>query len=95
MLGEVFTPVARSLRIGLNQLLSQHLFFVLQHVVFVFLGVDFIDQTPQPVVLTDAARAVIAARQEEIRQILTARSQRARVMARTHHTFIAATAAYR
>ena len=54
-----------------------------------------IDQTPQPVVLTDAARAVIAARQEEIRQILTARSQRARVMARTHHTFIAATAAYR
>lgn len=37
-----------------------------------------IDQTPQPVVLTDASRAVIAARQEEIRQILARRSQRAR-----------------
>ncbi|WP_234797674.1 rep protein [Mycobacteroides chelonae] len=36
-----------------------------------------IDQTPQPVVLTDASRAVIAARQEEIRQILARRSQRA------------------
>jgi hypothetical protein len=37
-----------------------------------------IDQTPRPVVLTDASRAVIAARQEEIRQILARRSQRAR-----------------
>lgn len=44
-----------------------------------------IDQTPQPVVLTDASRAVIAARQEEIRQILTRRAQRPRD-GRTHRT---------
>jgi len=44
-----------------------------------------IDQTPPPRVLTDASRATIAARQEEIRQILTRRSQRARD-GRTHRT---------
>lgn len=35
-----------------------------------------VDQASQPVVLTEASRAVIAARQAEIRQILTRRSQR-------------------
>ena len=38
-----------------------------------------IDQPARPAVLTEASRAVIAARQEEIRQILAAASQRARV----------------
>ncbi|GAT06508.1 replication protein, repA [Mycobacteroides abscessus subsp. massiliense] len=35
-----------------------------------------IDQTPQPAVLTDAARARIAAAREEIRRVLTKRDQR-------------------
>ena len=35
-----------------------------------------IDQTPHPVVLTDAARARITAAQEEIRRVLTERAQR-------------------
>ena len=38
-----------------------------------------IDQVPRPAVLTEASRAVIAARREEIRQILAAASQRARI----------------
>ncbi|QYL20260.1 rep protein [Mycolicibacterium pallens] len=37
-----------------------------------------IDQTPRPVVLTDAARARITAAREEIRRVLTERAQRAR-----------------
>lgn len=37
-----------------------------------------IDQTPRPVVLTDAARARITAAQEEIRRVLAERVQRAR-----------------
>ena len=39
---------------------------------------DSIDQTPRPVVLTDAARARIAAAREEIRRVLTERAQRSR-----------------
>ena len=35
-----------------------------------------IDQTPRPVVLTDAARARITAAREEIRRVLTERAQR-------------------
>ncbi|CPX75171.1 Putative replication protein RepA [Mycobacteroides abscessus] len=37
-----------------------------------------IDQTPHPVVLTDASRARITAAQEEIRRVLTERAQRSR-----------------
>ena len=37
-----------------------------------------IDQTPRPVVLTDAARARITAAREEIRRVLTERAQRSR-----------------
>lgn len=37
-----------------------------------------IDQTPHPVVLTDAARARITAAREEIRRVLTERAQRSR-----------------
>lgn len=37
---------------------------------------DSIDQTPRPVVLTDAARARITAAREEIRRVLTERAQR-------------------
>ena len=39
---------------------------------------DSIDQTPRPVVLTDAARARITAAREEIRRVLIERAQRSR-----------------
>ncbi|WP_236737415.1 hypothetical protein [Mycolicibacterium llatzerense] len=44
-----------------------------------------IDQTPTPVVLTDASRARIAAAQQEIRQVLRDRAQRTHEDARQQH----------